>query len=389
LNTLNNGRKSKYYLGEKIAMKTPQQDHTTPPQKPLQQVQHQHHTARNRMITGNARRHSLQPSSREPYKAHSPASRILTKFSRQRLKSSLSTAEIATIAILSIYAVLGVWYSVEVPNGAILAAVDIGLMWVMCILAISDTQSDVNVPRLLAPARRLLLFPTLLLVYVQAPLYVPLINPNGYDSILATWDKTLFGVNPTEWMYQFSHPILTELLQTCYILFFLIPLCLGIEFHRTKSDAVFRKYAAFLMIALYGSYLLYVWMPAIGPCFTLHDFSRLSAELPGVFLTETFRTIVNNGSGAGSATPALTAHRNCMPSGHTIATLVNIICAFRWHSRFRWLVASIGAGIIVSTVYLRYHYAVDILAGCAFALVFMSLAHILQRMLRSRGFSAA
>ncbi len=341
------------------------------------------------MITGNARRHSLQPSSREPYKAHSPASRILTKFSRQRLKSSLSTAEIATIAILSIYAVLGVWYSVEVPNGAILAAVDIGLMWVMCILAISDTQSDVNVPRLLAPARRLLLFPTLLLVYVQAPLYVPLINPNGYDSILATWDKTLFGVNPTEWMYQFSHPILTELLQTCYILFFLIPLCLGIEFHRTKSDAVFRKYAAFLMIALYGSYLLYVWMPAIGPCFTLHDFSRLSAELPGVFLTETFRTIVNNGSGAGSATPALTAHRNCMPSGHTIATLVNIICAFRWHSRFRWLVASIGAGIIVSTVYLRYHYAVDILAGCAFALVFMSLAHILQRMLRSRGFSAA
>jgi membrane-associated phospholipid phosphatase len=199
----------------------------------------------------------------------------------------------------------------------------------------------------------------------------------------------LFTVNPTEWMYRFSHPILTELLQTCYILFFLIPLCLGIEFHRTKSDAVFRKYAAFLMIALYGSYLLYAWMPAIGPCFTLHDFSRLNADLPGVFLTETFRTIVNNGSGAGTATPALTAHRNCMPSGHTIATLVNIICAFRWHSRFRWLIASIGAGIIISTVYLRYHYAVDILAGCAFALVFMLLAHSLQRLLRARGFAAA
>jgi membrane-associated phospholipid phosphatase len=366
-------------------MKTPDNEDSTS----QQQTQHQHNTARSRMITGNARRHSLQPSSPEPYKTHSPASRLFTVFSWQCLKASLSTAELATIVMLSVYAVLGVWYFVEVPNAALLAAVDIVLIWVMCILAISDTQNDLNIPRLLALARRLLLFPTLLLVYFQAPLYVPVINPHEYDVVLAQWDKTLFGVNPTEWMYQFAHPVVTEVLQICYIAFFLIPLCLGIEFHRTKSDVVFRKYAAFLMIALYGSYLLYLWMPAIGPCFTLHDFSGLGADLPGIFFTETFRTIINNGSGAGTATPALTAHRNCMPSGHTIATLVNIACAFRWHSRFRWLVAGIGAGIIISTVYLRYHYAVDILAGCAFALVFMLLTHTIQRFLRSRGFLVA
>lgn len=302
--------------------------------------------------------------------------------------------------MLALYGFLGIFYSANVPHGLTFAAVDGALIWVMSVLAMSDTRnaaynsiyngvSSLNTVRLLAPARRLLLFPTLLIVYMQAPLYVPYINPQDYDTVLAAWDRAVFGVNPTEWMYQFRHPLLTELLQTCYILFFLIPLCLGVEFHRRKSDTVFRKYAALFMIALYGSYLLYFLMPAIGPCFTLHDFARTSEELPGVWLTETFRTIINNGSGAGTTTPLLTAHRNCMPSGHTIAAVINISCAFRYRSRYRWLVASICAGILVSTVYLRYHYAVDVLAGFAIAPILILGIFALQRFLRSRGFEAA
>lgn len=297
------------------------------------------------------------------------------------------------MAMLSFYALLGILYSARVAHGLTLAAVDCALIGVFAILAMSDTQNGakygISTARLLTPARRLLLFPTLLIVYMQAPLYVPFVNPSDYDTTLAAWDKTLFGVNPTEWLYQFQHPLLTELLQTCYILFFLIPLYLGIEFHRRKSDAVFRKYAALFMMSLYGSYLLYFCMPAIGPCFTLHDFSHLNTDLPGLFLTDTFRMIINNGSGAGTSTPLLTAHRNCMPSGHTIAAVVNIVCAFRYSSRYRWLVAGICGGILLSTIYLRYHYAVDVLAGFLFAPVLMLCILAFRRFLHSRGFSAA
>jgi membrane-associated phospholipid phosphatase len=366
-------------------VKTSPRNHISPPPP-----EHQHHTARNRIITGNTRRHALQPSTSAPHGELS-ASPIITRFSWQTLKVSLATAEFATVGMLGFYGLLGIFYSAAVPNGLTFAAVDCALIWVMCILAMSDTHSaarGTSAPRLLAPARRLLLFPTLLIVYMQAPLYVPFVNPHDYDAVLAAWDRAVFGVNPTEWMYQFRHPLLTELLQTCYILFFLIPLCLGIEFHRRKSDTVFRKYAALFMMSLYGSYLLYFCMPAIGPCFTLHDFARMSEELPGVLFTDTFRMIINNGSGAGTATPLLTAHRNCMPSGHTLAAVVNIVCAFRYRSRYRWLVTGICAGILLSTVYLRYHYAVDVLAGFVIAPLLMACILGLQRFLRTKGFSA-
>jgi hypothetical protein len=51
-----------------------------------------------------------------------------------------------------------------------------------------------------------------------------------YDSVLAQWDKTIFSVNPTEWIYQFSNPILTEWLQFSYMTYYVMPLILGLEF---------------------------------------------------------------------------------------------------------------------------------------------------------------
>ncbi len=376
---------------------------------------HPHHTGRDRALAGKMRRQSLRESFPTRHDSehdaetndaatHLPTTKPLaTVLSRKglgstldALKTSLSTAEFATITMLALYALLGIVYSAQVPHGITLAAVDFGLISVMSILAMNDTHyahvqpsESVNAPRFLAPARRLLLFPTLLIVYMQAPLYVPFVHPHDYDTLLAALDKTLFGVSPTVWLYAYSHPIVTEILQACYLLFFIIPLCLGIEFHRTKSDAVFRKYTAQFMIALYGSYLLYFCLPAIGPCFTVHDFARTNTELPGVFFTETIRMIINNGSGAGTALPHLTAHRNCMPSGHTIAAVVNIVCAFRFRSRYRWLVASICAGILVSTVYLRYHHAVDVLAGLVLAPLFMLGIRSIQGFMRSRGFVSA
>lgn len=38
--------------------------------------------------------------------------------------------------------------------------------------------------------------------------------------MLIAWDFSLFGVNPTVWLQQYSHPILTEFLQIAYVLFF-------------------------------------------------------------------------------------------------------------------------------------------------------------------------
>ena len=78
------------------------------------------------------------------------------------------------------------------------------------------------------------------------------------------------------------------------------------------------------------------------------------------------------------------AHYDCFPSGHTELTV--LAC---WSSR---LVSNrlFGAyfcytlSIIFATVYLRYHYTVDLLAGAALALTLILVSPFCYRVLRER-----
>ena len=57
------------------------------------------------------------------------------------------------------------------------------------------------------------------------------------------------------------------------------------------------------------------------------------------------------------------------PSGHTMITTSVLIFAFRHDRKVFWFLLPVGVGLIFSTVYCRYHYAVDVLAGLALAFV--------------------
>jgi membrane-associated phospholipid phosphatase len=49
-----------------------------------------------------------------------------------------------------------------------------------------------------------------------------------------------------------------------------------------------------------------------------------------------------------------------------------------------WWLLPIGTGIIISTVYLRYHYLIDVVAGALVALVIVAAAKPLYRALGGR-----
>jgi membrane-associated phospholipid phosphatase len=134
------------------------------------------------------------------------------------------------------------------------------------------------------------------------------------------------------------------------------------------------------------SYVMYVFMPAIGPRFSVHDYASISTDLPGLWLTDALRTIIDTGDGFRDKTldPALQMHRNCMPSGHTMMTLMNMILAFRYRSKLRWVFLIMGISLIIATVYLRYHYVVDVLAGIILAFVALGLESWIYSFLQSR-----
>jgi membrane-associated phospholipid phosphatase len=303
-----------------------------------------------------------------------------------RLKASLSTSELCTLVTLAICTILDcIWYG-TMENALMFIIGNISLMWLQCVLATTESE---RTPRPLVVARYFFLVPAIYFIYAQVHLLVRLANPHDMDTTLAAWDYALFGVNPSAWLHAFAHPALTELMQISYALFFLVPILLPLEFFLTRSKAILMRYLSVIAIASYLLYVGYMFLPAVGPCFTLYDFANLNNDLPGLALTEPLRTLIGNGAGAGSLTPALTAHRNCVPSGHTMISVVNAIIAFRLGSRGRWFYAVLGVATICSTVYLRYHYVVDVLAGMACVPLVFALDAFLRSRLRRMGFKNA
>ena len=210
------------------------------------------------------------------------------------------------------------------------------------------------------------------------------LHGRDYDNILIAADRAIFGgANPTVWLYQHIPvmPLFVEFLQICYFMYYFLPIILAIEFfiRRRRDNRDVHKIDEIEMlrfVVIYGlltSYIGYLILPAIGPRFTLHEFWSISTELPGVFLTEPLRWFINLGenirTGMTNMQAAQCVTRDAFPSGHTEITLLTIILAIRYKARSRWLILFIGSGLIFSTVYLRYHYVIDVIGGSLFAVI--------------------
>ncbi len=283
-------------------------------------------------------------------------------------RKAINIVDFYSLAMLFIYTALAVIFYDQVENSLIYILINVAIsIFIVFMAYYSDEKSD---DRTVLLIRRVYIAPLVLFIYSQVHEYVPIINPRDFDWLLIQWDRALFGCDPTKLFADMYHPALTEFLQFSYITYFFMPLIHGIEWHVRRDDEKFTSFANTIIFSFYISYLLYFALPAIGPRFTLHSFASLSEEIPGLWLTEFFRYAVNTGGGiVAGASPIATVHRDCMPSGHTMMTVANIIFAFKFKSKFRWVFVLFGASLIFSTVYLRYHYVVDLIAGAAIAVL--------------------
>jgi len=194
-----------------------------------------------------------------------------------------------------------------------------------------------------------------------------------YDNWFILIDRWMFGADPTRVLYNLSHPVLTEVLQIIYGMFYLLPIMLCLSLLR-KDRFIALDFAVFSIIyGFYLSYLGYFIVPGIGPRFTLHDFSTINQTLPGLYLTNFLRDMTNSAEGipSGTLNPAALVQRDVFPSGHTMITLIVMYLSVRLKSRGRFFFLPVGTLLIFSTVYLRYHYVIDLIGGLIFMIFSM------------------
>jgi membrane-associated phospholipid phosphatase len=188
------------------------------------------------------------------------------------------------------------------------------------------------------------------------------------DPSLIQIDFFIFGVHPTVWMEQWIVPWLTDMMSFAYISYYFLPLILIVTLYLKGRMEEFNRSVFILAFGYYISFIGYILFPAIGPRYTLTHLQ--SVPLEGSFLTDFVRDGLN----------AIEHNkRDCMPSGHTQIVLIVLYLAHRYEKFLFYIFFPIICGLILSTVYLRYHYVIDLFVGATFAVGCMIIGPRLYR----------
>jgi membrane-associated phospholipid phosphatase len=214
--------------------------------------------------------------------------------------------------------------------------------------------------------------PFLLCVLVYTNLHdtIGFVNPNDIHHHLVALDLMLFGVGPTQWAEQFITPARTEWMQFLYANFFWLAPSASVILLARGRWPEFRATTLAVITCFFLGYGLYVLFPAAPPRLVLvaeytknlygypQFFSKLNAEAFALLPVDS---------------------RAAFPSLHAAVSLVMLICAWRHLRPWFWAALPFVLGLWVSTVYLRHHYVVDLLAGFALAPVALWVAPRLDR----------
>lgn len=186
-----------------------------------------------------------------------------------------------------------------------------------------------------------------------------------FDVQLKHMDVQLFGVYLPQWSRQFHAPWLTGILFWTYLAYFLCPFVAALPpILKGKWNEV-RFAVAMLHATLFMTYVMYIFVPATGPRFEGSWQSWVTAE-PGWFWAREMSVWVDS---------VESIRWDAFPSGHAATSITCLIVAFMLHRKVGWVYLPFVIGLTVATVFLGYHYGIDVLVG--FVCVILTFAFAL------------
>jgi len=281
------------------------------------------------------------------------------------LFNSLHSTDRLLIAFWCLLSLISLFFHSLIPGWPFIIMANFAAALLVCGLASVALSSGSRILRCVHDWAAFLL---VIFTYKQVYFMIgPIHQGRDYDALLIAIDRLLFRINASELLSGLANPCLTEVLQIAYSLFYVFFVAIGLELYLRQDLSQFRYFRFTVVYGFFISYIGYFFLPAVGPRFALHDFSKTDIELPGLFLTPALRWFVNIfesiPSGVSNAIALANAQRDVFPSGHTMMTVIAVILAFEYKLRIRYYVFCAGMLLILATVYLRYHYLIDLVAG--------------------------
>ena len=212
---------------------------------------------------------------------------------------------------------------------------------------------------------RLLLYPAMMgLTFYLMPTVVASLEVPRADALMVKWERAWLGQNINLAIQGWEPAWFTDTLMVAYVFFFYY-LIAGPAYYCIKDLLRFRQCFAGLFVIYALGFIGYTFLPAGGP----HRFLEFDRSLTGGWVT-------------GVAKPILDAASNrvdAFPSIHVAVSFYLLVFDHWYYRRRFWRLLIPCVALWVSTVYLRYHYCVDVVAGFAIAAIGLWVAARYER----------
>ncbi len=274
-----------------------------------------------------------------------------------RVLLKLRPADSLTIIFLVFLMVVSLWFRDRIPHLKALMLTYSVLLGMQLFLIRHHEAAARN--RVLDMVRSVA-FPVIcvLAVFDSLQWLVHDINPRDIDPLLIRLDYLIFKGYPTIMLESFQSPLVTDVLQVAYSSYYFLPISLGVILKLRDRDEEFDRTVFLILLCFYLSYVGYMLFPALGPRYTMNHLQ--SSDLQGLFVAGPIQELLNRIEGI---------KRDAFPSGHTAVALVVSGLAYKFHRAFFSFTLPVVAMLILSTVYCRYHYVVDVIAGVILAAI--------------------
>lgn len=207
--------------------------------------------------------------------------------------------------------------------------------------------------------------------FLQLHYILPTVSARVVDADIHSLDMAVFGVEPALSWDRYVTPATTEWFSFFYYSYFFI-LCLYLlpmAFFEHRIRILSELSLGLLFVVCVG-HCLYLAVPGRGPYAYLEG--HFEHELSGGFWWPMVKHAVDSVDGA--------SRKDIFPSLHTACPTFLTLFSFRNRAhrpyRYVWPVTGFFASqIIIATMFLRWHYLIDVIAGLALAVTAFVVSH--------------
>jgi membrane-associated phospholipid phosphatase len=255
-----------------------------------------------------------------------------------------------TASYLAITAALLAILGNAVPGRFWLVALHITLS--ASLLILNRANPPAGILRVIRDWHPLMLFP---LLYKEVEL-AAVIGDWRLTAAIPAWESALFGGQPSLYLSErLPFVPLSEYLHFCYLSYVIVIPSVTAYWYVSGRRTAFGELLLMLSTVLLGSYLFFILLPVASPYYLSQ---RLGPPLSGHFFFDLVHQMSARGGARGGA----------FPSAHVSGAVVVSLVAWQHQRRLAYLLIPITGGLMIATVYGRFHYLLDTLAGAGLAI---------------------